>query len=47
MENTQLVISEIIDRPDFMTQFFGDLQQMATDYENQILMQQFAEELNN
>ncbi len=40
------VLSDILDNQNLEFNF-GDLSQMANDYENQILMQQLSEELNS
>jgi hypothetical protein len=42
-----VVISDIIDNQNFDTNFHGDLQQMASDYNYQILMEELKEEINS
>ncbi len=45
--DTLVVISDIIDNQNFDTNFYGDLQQMASDYNHQILMEELKEEINS
>ena len=45
--DTLVVISDIIDNQNFDTNFYGDLQQMANDYNHQILMEELKEEINS
>lgn len=45
--DTLLVVSDIIENQNFDTDFYGDLQQMASDYNFQILMEVLREEINS
>jgi hypothetical protein len=45
--DTLVVISDMVDNQNFDTNFYGYLQQMANDYNHQILMEELKEEINS
>ena len=45
--DTLVVISDMIDNQNLDANFYGDLQQMANDYNHQILMEELKEEINS
>ena len=41
------VVSDVLDNQDLDVNLVGDFLQMAQDYQNQLLMEEFQEELNS
>lgn len=45
--DTTTIISDLLDNQNLDSSLFGELSQMAEDYQHQLLMLQFQEELNS